>query len=112
MLQADPYASAAIAFSDLPKEEGANWIRKFPQHSAVSFGDELTYAGYKDVPVSYLLCERDVCITPDVQRAGIEIIEKASGRKVDVTSIQGDHCPMAGHADWVSDWVVKNAAKY
>ena len=112
MLQDDHAASAAIAFSDLPPEEGAAWVAKFPQHSAISFGNELTHAGYKDIPVSYLLCERDKCITPDVQKAGVEMIEKESGRKVDVTTIQGDHCPMVQHPDEVADWILKVAAKY
>ena len=112
MLQDQYEASAAIAFSDLQKEDGVAWVKKFPQHSAISFVNQLTHAGYKDVPVSYLLCERDRCITPDVQRAGIEMIEKESGRKVDVTSVQGDHCPMADKPQLVADWILDVAGKY
>ena len=112
MIQDDHAASAKIVFSDLPPEEGAAWIAKFPQHSAITFANELTHAGYKDIPVSYLLCERDQCITPNVQRAGIEMIEKESGRKVDVTTFQGDHCPMVLHPQGVADWVLSVAEKY
>jgi len=112
MLQNDHAASAKIAFSDLPPEEGAAWVAKFPQHSAISFVNELTHAGYKDVAVSYFLCERDRCITPDVQRAGIEMMEKASGRKVDVTSFQGDHCPMTLYPQDIANWILKVAEKY
>ncbi|KAH0848250.1 hypothetical protein AYO21_05376 [Fonsecaea monophora] len=105
-------ASAAIVFSDLPLEEGAAWIRKFPRHSALSFVGELTHAGYKDIPVSYLLCEKDLCIPANVQREGIDRIEKESGRKVDVTSIKADHCPMAGQPEVVVDWILSVAEKY
>ncbi|OAP63370.1 hypothetical protein AYL99_02597 [Fonsecaea erecta] len=104
--------TAAIVFSDLPKEEGIAWAKKFPKHSALSFAGELTYAGYKDIPVSYLLCENDRCIPAEAQREGIDKIEKESGRKVDVTSIKADHCPMTNHPEAVVDWIVSVAAKY
>lgn len=86
-------------------------MKKFPQHSAVSFGDELTYAGYKDVPVSYLFCENDKCVPPEVQQKGIETIEEASGEKVDVTRINSDHCPMISAPDKVVEWFVGLAEK-
>ncbi len=112
MIHDPPEPSAALSFSDLPLEEGVAWILKFPQHSSISFTNELTHAGYKDVDVSYLLCEKDLVIPPAIQRAGIDMIEKESGRKVDVTSIPRDHCPLAGHPDEVADWIVKVASKY
>jgi len=103
--------SAAIVFSDLPKEEGEAWIKKFPRHSAVSFAGELTYAGYKEIPVAYLLCEDDLCIPPKYQRAAIELIEKESGKEVDVTSIKAGHCPTFSKLQEVVDWFLVVAAK-
>ncbi|EXJ67514.1 uncharacterized protein A1O5_09527 [Cladophialophora psammophila CBS 110553] len=105
-------ASAALVFSDIPKEEGEAWIRKFPRHSSLSFIGEVTHAGYKDIPVSYLLCENDLCIPANVQRDGIDLVEKESGRKVDVTSIKADHCPMAAQPEVVIEWILNVAAKY
>lgn len=103
--------SAKIAFSDLPQAEGEAWIRRFPKHSAVSFGNELTYAGYKDIPVSYLLCEEDLCIPAKNQKDGIALIEKVSGNKVDVTSIKAGHCPNATAIDKVIAWILDVAGK-
>jgi hypothetical protein len=78
----------------------------------VSFVGELTYAGYKDIPVSYLVCEEDLCIPEQNQRLGIEVIERESGRKVDVTSIKGDHIPsLSGHLAEVNTWVIDVVAK-
>ncbi|KAL5319033.1 hypothetical protein ACEPPN_014103 [Leptodophora sp. 'Broadleaf-Isolate-01'] len=103
--------SAAFTFSDLPVAEGEAWVRKFPQHSAVSFTNKLTHAGYKDMPVSYLFCEGDLCITPALQRKGIATMEEASGRKVDVTSIKSDHVPPVSHPELVVDWILDVATK-
>lgn len=112
MVHDPPEPSAKLTFSDLPLEEGVAWIKKFPQHSAISFVNPLTHAGYKDIPVSYLLCEKDLVIPPEVQKTGIEMIEKESGRKVDVTAIPRDHVPNARYPEEVADWIVKVAGKY
>ncbi len=103
--------AAALSFSDLSKEEGEAWIQRFPGHSAVSFAGELTHAGYKDASVSYLLCEEDIVIPAKIQRDGIELIEKESGNKVDVTCIKTGHVPMAGAPQEVINWIVQEAEK-
>ncbi|KAF2705646.1 alpha/beta-hydrolase [Pleomassaria siparia CBS 279.74] len=103
--------AAAIVFNDLPLEDGVTLANKFSQHSGVSFDNELTYAGYNDVPVSYLFCENDKCVPVEVQQKGIENIEASSGNKVEVTKISTDHCPMVGKPDLVVDWIVGLSGK-
>ena len=95
----------------MPKDEGEFWAAKLTKHSSTSFANPLTYAGFKDVPVSYLLCENDRAISPLVQRAGIEMIEKESGNKVDVTSIPGDHVAPLSSKTEVVDWIVDVAER-
>ncbi|KAG8157453.1 hypothetical protein KVR01_012837 [Diaporthe batatas] len=99
-------AAARHSFSDIPPDEGEAWVRRFPRHSAVSFQGPLTHAGYTEVPVSYLLCEGDVTIPSKNQRAGIETVEKASGRRVDVTSTKAGHCPIVSDPEAVVHWVM------
>jgi hypothetical protein len=106
MYHANPAATAKITLNHLPLSEGEAWVKLFPKHSAVSFDNELTYAGYKDVQVSYLLCEEDLCIPATVQRAEIEMMEKESGRKVYVTSIKADHCPNVTSTQKTIDWIL------
>jgi pimeloyl-ACP methyl ester carboxylesterase len=111
MYHEDIAASAAIVFSDLSPEEGQAWVKKFVQHSGISFVGELTHAGYKDIPVAFLVCEKDLCIPAELQREMIENIEKVSGRKVDVTSIETDHVPITTKPELVSDWILDFAGK-
>lgn len=106
MFHEDHATTAKYVFNHLSPEEGLELAKQFLQHSAVSFANELTYAGYKDVPVSYLFCEEDLCVPPTAQQKGIDAIEKASGRKVDVTRIKSDHCPNVSHPQEVIDWFV------
>ncbi|MCJ1384566.1 hypothetical protein MMC17_007683 [Xylographa soralifera] len=103
--------SAAISFSDLPKQEAEACVKKFVRHSAVSFANEVTYAGYKDIPVSWLLCEDDLGIPPETQKEAIELIEKESGEQVDVTSIKSGHCPNVSNPQEVIHWILDVARK-
>ncbi|CAG8970987.1 hypothetical protein HYALB_00007655 [Hymenoscyphus albidus] len=109
MIQEDPAAIAALILPDLPAD--VELIAKFTCHSAVSFSNELTYAGYKDIPTSYLLCEIDATIPVERQKRAIENIEKLSGKKVAVTSINAGHIPHVSALPEVVDWIVDVAEK-
>ena len=111
MIHGNPAETAKIIMQTISLEEGEAMVKQFAKHSAVSFVNELTYAGYRDVPVAYLLCEMDLCIPPKVQRAGIDMIEKESGRKVDVSSINADHCPNHTAEKETVDWILEVAKK-
>ncbi|KAI1384589.1 alpha/beta-hydrolase [Hypoxylon trugodes] len=109
----DPSAVADSVFSDIPdRAERIVCVNKFEVHSAVSFTNELTHAGYKDAPVSYLLCEEDETILPKFQRLGIDTIERESGNKVDVTSIKAGHCPTVTKPQEVVDWILRETARH
>ncbi|PSN69231.1 alpha/beta-hydrolase [Corynespora cassiicola Philippines] len=106
MLHNNLALTASVVFNDLSPEEGLEWVGRFVQHSSVSFANELTYPGYNDLPVSYLFCENDLCVTPAVQQQGIDVIEAKGNKKVDVTRIPTDHVPVASAPDKVIDWFV------
>lgn len=109
---ANPTASASLCFSDLPVEEGEAWMKRFARHSAASFTNPLTYAGYKDVPVSYLLCADDKVIPAREQQKGIDMVERETGREVDVTVIQTGHFPIPSAPEKVADWITSLASRY
>ena len=112
MMHHDPAGTARLILQHVSPEAGEVIVKTFAKHSAVSFINELTYAGYKDIPVSYLLCEDDLCIPPKVQRTGIEMIERESGRKVAVTSINADHCPNLCAEKQTIEWILQVARKF
>lgn len=107
----DPAATAGMICQLLAPADGEAFVRAFAKHSARSFGDELTHAGYKDIPVSYLFCEEDMAGPPAFQRDMIAMIEEASGRKVDVTKIKADHCPHLSGEKETIDWALNLARK-
>lgn len=90
---------------------GVAAAKKFSQHSSVSFTNVLTYPGYKDVPVSFLFCTDDACVSPTLQQRGVDAIEAASGRKVDVKKIPSDHCPTLTHPEVALEWMISMVDK-
>lgn len=117
MTQSDHAGSAAIIFSALPPDQGAALVAQFGHHSSTCFGDNLTHAGYKDVPVSWLFCEDDLCVTPEVQQTAIDAIEESlkgterEGKKVDVTRVKADHIPIKSARDESEAWIRDVLAK-
>ncbi|KAI9147379.1 putative hydrolase R7 [Paramyrothecium foliicola] len=102
---------ATVVFSDIPPKEGMALAPGLVNHSAASFSDPLTYAGYKDIPVFYLVAEGDRSISPQTQRSQIEMIERVSGRKVDVTTTQAGHVPNITASNDVINWILSVASK-
>ncbi|XPS70463.1 hypothetical protein M3J09_002680 [Ascochyta lentis] len=84
---------APIVCNDLPYAQAYENALKLPHHSATSFQSEVTQASYKDIPVTYIFCEKDMVISPEIQQRFIDAIEEVSGSKVDVKKIDAGHCP-------------------
>lgn len=103
---------ARISFSDMPQEEGQSWAKKLVKHSAASFSSPLPHAGYKHVPVSYLVAEGDQSISPETQRSQIEMIERVSGNRVDVTTNSAGHAPPLTAPDDVINWILAVAGRF
>ena len=107
----DAAGFAGVVCQDLSADEGKAVIEGFAKHSAQSFGNELTHAGYLDIPASWLLCEEDLAGPPAFQRQMIaQMEEAASGRKVAVTSIKASHMANLSKPNEVASWVINLAS--
>lgn len=107
----DIHGSSKVNFSDLPVSEALEWAKLMPEHSSLSFSGELTYAGYKHIPVSYLLCEAEIVVPPKLQQSMIEMIITEAGVKVDVHTIPSGHCPNASMPKTVGQVILKVAGE-
>ncbi|KAI1799352.1 alpha/beta-hydrolase [Daldinia bambusicola] len=103
--------TAEVVFSQLPLEQGKAWAEKLVKQSVASFTTNLTYGGYKDVPVWYLVAEADLSIPPTAQRSQIEMIERVSGNEVDVSTVDSDHSPPITHPQEMISWILRIAQK-
>ena len=84
-----------VTFSDLPPDLALEWGHKLTTHSLPSFNGKLTYPAYRHIPTSFIFCERDLIISPDLQQATISFLEGEKGGQGSVTVVKLDtgHCP-------------------
>ncbi len=87
------HGSSKVSFSDLPASEALEAAKLMPNHSTVSFHGKATHEGYKNIPVSYLLCTEDLCVAPGLQQRIIDMLVNEAGVKVDVLKLSSGHCP-------------------
>jgi hypothetical protein len=88
----DAVAMAGAVCNDLPWDIAYENALNFKHHSSASFVEKVTQAAYTTVPVSYVLCENDLVVSPEKQRGFVKVLEEA-GREVKVVSLQAGHCP-------------------
>lgn len=98
----DPVVNGSLTFSDLPPEQGLEWAHRMSSHSTASFKEKLTYAGYNDVNVHYIICEKDKIIPAEVQMGMVEMIKASSGRDVQVHKLDCDHAPIVSRTEDLS----------
>lgn len=107
MLLEDASAFAQIVCQDIDHEDGVKMLESLAKHSAQSFRDPLTYAGYQTIPSSYLLCELDLAGPPWFQESMIAMMETAaSGRKVGVTRLAASHFANVSRPKEVARWII------
>lgn len=76
-------------------------------HSMPAFATPLTYEAYRDVPVSYLFCERDEAILPAFQK---QMAAFPGGGAVRTYTCTSGHSPMISMPEKVVDVIQDTAA--
>lgn len=91
----DPAIIGPATFSDLSPDIALEWAQKMTTQSLPSFSGKLTYPAYRHIPTSFIFCERDLILSPDLQRATIAFLESERGGEgsVDVIKLDAGHCP-------------------
>jgi hypothetical protein len=106
----DPIYMAGAVCNDLPWDVAYEHALNFAHHSSASFLDAVDRVAYKDVPVSYIVCEKDLIIQPEVQRKYVDVL-KEEGRKVEVVSVESGHCPMWSMVEKLVEVVIGEAGR-
>ncbi|CEI61782.1 hypothetical protein FVEN_g2843 [Fusarium venenatum] len=96
-LQLDP---VEMLYHDLPEEEAKYWVGKLTDQALTSVTDgyEVSYEGWKDVPVWYIMTAEDKNLPLEVQKMFAQSAEKA-GADLVVREIASGHSPMLSKPD-------------
>jgi hypothetical protein len=85
-------------YHDLPAEEGEYWASKLQRHSFVTFTIGAASAAWKTIPSSYLICEDDRAIRPQVQEFMVKTCQDL-GANMETERIFCSHSPFLVRPD-------------
>lgn len=94
-------------YHDLPRELAEQEAKKLVHHSAPTLGGVATYAAWRDIPTTYLVCNGDVTIEPAKQWGCIERARKKA--EIQVVECGSGHSPFLSMPEVVSK-VIRQAA--
>lgn len=97
--------------SDLPLDLAYEHALNFQHHSAASFKEAVTTVGYKDIPTSYIFCEDDLVVSPEMQSKFIGVIEAAKGKAIEVVRLKAGHTPNFSMPEELARVVVQEAER-
>ncbi|WYZ37011.1 hypothetical protein EsH8_II_000517 [Colletotrichum jinshuiense] len=106
-LRVDPDQPEKIFYNDLDDETTKKAVLGFKHHSYQTFYSKLTYAAWKDIPVTYIKCEQDQAIPSAAQQQMIDI------SKVDVVveCMDTGHSPFLNKPDLVTAALRRSAGE-
>ncbi|KZL69897.1 alpha/beta-hydrolase [Colletotrichum tofieldiae] len=106
-MRVDPLQPEKIFYNDLDEKAAKEAVSGLKHHSYQTFSSKLTYAAWKDVPVTYIKCELDKAIPPQAQQQMIEV----AGADVVVESIETGHSPFLSKPDLVTTALRRSAGE-
>lgn len=89
-----------IFFNDMSPEHATDIKRHLKQHSNQAFTSRLTFAAYKAIPTTYILCTKDNAMPFAAQEA---MVAQARSLGADITTVtlEASHSPFCSMPDAV-----------
>lgn len=97
-------------FNSLPEEDADYYMSKVGYHSRQSYSDAVTYAGWMDIPTTYVSTSNDYGLPPAIQKQMVETARK-EGADIRLIEIEADHVPMLSLPDEVTRALLESASQ-
>lgn len=97
-------------YSDLSDEDAAVWVGKLKHHSLKTFLDVVTFAAWKHIPSTFVICENDNAFVPEAQEALIKRARDIHAGAFDIIErLSASHSPFLSMPLEVAD-IIRRAA--
>lgn len=96
-----------IFYNDLDEKTAAKWVSALKPFSYKTFSSKVTYAGWRDVPSTYLFCEKDQAIPLEAQKGMVQ----GSGVNFDSETLDASHSPFLSMPEKVAEAVRRSAGE-
>lgn len=86
-----------------------HWSAQLVKHPKIAQYTAVSHEAFREVPVTYLLCEKDKAIPVEVQKMMIDKMEESGVKVGRIESCQGSHSPFLSMPEKVVEVVVRAA---
>lgn len=93
-------------YSDLPSEEAEYWVKQMVAHPYSAQSTPVSNEAFRELPTSYIICENDKGILPEVQQMMIDRL-KVAGVDIQVQRCSGSHSPFLSMPNVTAD-IIEN----
>lgn len=110
MTTVTPEDAKRVFYNDLPDEQATEWVAKLRPWSAGCSFSKSTYAGWKHIPSTYVICSNDQSVFREWARPMLEQARADPASAIDtVEEVDAGHCVMASKPDWTAQMLERAA---
>jgi pimeloyl-ACP methyl ester carboxylesterase len=102
-MSVDPDAAVRALYGDCSPEDIQFALSRLCPQAAASFGQELTGAGWRDIPATYFVCTEDRAVVSAFQKA------MATARATTIVELDASHSPFFSMPGAVADLLIELA---
>lgn len=96
-----PIKPEDVLFNDVSRERASELTTQLKDHSAGVFTSKITYAGWKHIDSTYIICKRDQAVVPEVQ----EYLATQPGNRITIDGVDAGHLLYMAKPDETTDAV-------
>ncbi|OLN95259.1 hypothetical protein CCHL11_08118 [Colletotrichum chlorophyti] len=106
-LMVKPHRPRDVFYNDLDEKAAEEAVLQLKHHSYRTFHSKVTYAAWRDIPVTYVLCELDNAISLAAQQEMIDVSKVQAA----VEHINAGHSPFLSKPDIVTKILTRSAGE-
>lgn len=96
-----PAAARMVFYNDLPDDVAAHWLSILQPQSLGPFWSKTSYAAWRYIPTTYVLCEKDQAFSPEITEMWIKAAKESGTHAIDVIErVDAGHFPFLSQEDW------------
>jgi hypothetical protein len=109
----DPRQAVSVFYNDMPRAEAEYWASQLLPQSIGVFWSQTTYAAWRYIPSTYVLCGWDQCITLSYAEMMLQAAQDSRPNMIDTIERcnDGGHSIMLSRVEWTTNMLRRAAGE-
>jgi hypothetical protein len=109
----DPRQARAVFYNDMPRAEADYWTSQLLPQSIGVFWSQTTYASWRYIPTTYVLCGQDQCVTLPYAEMMLQTASESRPNMIDTVERceDGGHSIMLSRVEWTTNMLRRAAGE-